>query len=191
MEKSRFRFDYVLVASLLVNAGLIGFLVALLSVPGPMPGMGRGFPIPHAGPGSMQPPDFDFGQRLFLAGLLEKDAEAAAGRMQRAAEARKAFAEALSEENPDQEEIVARGEVLKEAMEEVGDGFLDAIVSAAPKLGFDERRKLSAFLLRLPSPALPLSKQGGSAGDPVYPGRPAFEASPFGGPGAVPSEKDD
>lgn len=166
MDKFRLRLDYVLVASLLLNAGLLGFFAALLLLPGPMPGLGRGVVVSRLDMvHGVTPPDFGFGDRLSLARLLERDAAAAGKRIRAAEDARQAFSDVLSQENPDKEEIIARGEELKAAMNDVGGGFLDAIVAAAPELGLDERRKLAVFLLRLPSPDLLLSPGG-----PVPPG---------------------
>lgn len=146
----RFRLEHLLVGSLLVNAGLLGFIVALLLVPGPRPD----FLMVRAerGPMSVKLPEFDMENRLFLARILEQDAEASAERLRRANEARKAFAEVLLEENPSPEEVAARSEALKSAMNALGGGFLDAITVGAAKLDLEERRKLATFLLHLPSP---------------------------------------
>ena len=144
----RFRLEYLLVGSLLANAALLGFIGALLLVPGPRPAL---FALrPDGMPMAVKLPEFDRESRLFLARILERDAEVAAERARRAAQARVAFSQALVRENPQADEIAARGEDLKAAMDALGGGFLDAIVAAAPKLALDERRKLAAFLLRLP-----------------------------------------
>ena len=145
----RFRLEHLLVGSLLVNAGLLGFIVALLLVPGPTPGfvMSR----PAFGPVAIKTPEFGLEDRLLLARLLERDSEAAA-RAKRASEARAAFAEALSRENPQAEEIAEKGKALNAAMEEFGAGFINLIVMAAPKLDLVQRRALADLLLSAPEP---------------------------------------
>lgn len=177
MSGFRFRLDYFLVASLLVNAGLLGFIVALLLVPGPKPVFMISRTEP--GPGAIEMPQFGFENRLFLAQFLEQDAEKAAERARRVDRARIAFSDVLAQQNPQAGEIVARGEELKAAMDEVGEGFLDAIVAAVPKLDLEERRKLSAFFLRLP-PADFIFSGPASAG---VKGHPGLTGSPFGEPG--------
>lgn len=145
----RFRLEHLLVGSLLVNAGLLGFIVALLLVPGPMPGfvMSR----PAFGPVPIKTPEFGLEDRLLLARLLERDSEAAA-RAKRASVARAAFAEALSRENPQAEEIAEKAKELNAAMEEFGAGFINLIVTAAPKLDLAQRRALADLLLSAPEP---------------------------------------
>ncbi|MEQ8267467.1 MAG: hypothetical protein RH982_09740 [Parvibaculum sp.] len=155
----RFRLEHLLVGSLLVNAGLLGFLVALLLVPGPKPGfiMAR----PAFGPAAMEMPAFGLEDRLLLARLLEQDSEAAAERARRASAARAAFAEALSKETPQAEEISEKGAALNAAMEEFGAGFINLIVTAAPKLDLAERRALADLLLHAPEPGdIFLQKRG-------------------------------
>ncbi|GMV62269.1 MAG: hypothetical protein AMXMBFR74_14380 [Parvibaculum sp.] len=146
---SRFRLEHLLVGSLLVNAGLLGFIVALLLVPGPTPGfvMSR----PAFGPVAIKTPEFGLEDRLLLARLLERDSEAAA-RAKRASVARAAFAEALSRENPQTEEIAEKAKALNAAMEEFGAGFINLIVTAAPKLDLAQRRALADLLLSAPEP---------------------------------------
>lgn len=148
----RFRLEHLLVGSLLVNAGLLGFIVALLLVPGPKPGfiMSRSMPMPV--PMAMEMPAFGLEDRLLLARLLDRDAEAAAERARRASEARAAFAEALSKENPQAEEIAEKGAALNAAMEAFGAGFINLIVTAAPKLDLAERRAIADLLIHAPDP---------------------------------------
>lgn len=169
----RFRLEHLLVGSLLANAALLGFISALLLAPGPKPALfaARLDRMPMA----VKLPEFDRESRLFLGRILERDAEAAMERSRRAAQTRAAFSEILVQENPQAEEIAARGEDLKTAMEALGGGFLDAIIAAAPNLALEERRKLAAFLLRLPDDDLVFSRQEG-AGVERHPG---FAAPPF------------
>lgn len=155
----RFRLEHLLVGSLLVNAGLLGFIVALLLVPGPRPGFIMARPMP--GPMAMKMPEFGLEDRLLLARLLDRDAEAAAERAHRASEARAAFAEVLSKENPGAEEIAEKGEALKAAMEAFGAGFLNVIVTAAPKLDLEQRRALAGLLLHAPEPGDFFLQKGG------------------------------
>ncbi|MBO6635937.1 hypothetical protein [Parvibaculum sp.] len=173
----RFRLEHLLVGSLLANAALLGFIAALLLAPGPRPAFFavRADRMPMA----VKLPEFDMESRLFLARLLERDAEAAAERARRAAQARAAFSEALSQENSQADEIAARGEDLKAAMDALGEGFLDAIVAAAPELAPDERRKLADFFLRLPADDLVFPGQEGAGIE----GPPGFPTPPFGVPG--------
>lgn len=145
----RFRLEHLLVASLLVNAGLLGFIAALLLVPGPRPGFAMSRPA--FGPMAIKTPDFGLEDRLLLARLLERDSEAAA-RAKRASVARAAFAEALSRENPQAEEIAQKAKALNAAMEELGAGFMNLIVTAAPKLDLAQRRALADLLLSAPEP---------------------------------------
>ncbi|MDP2151781.1 hypothetical protein [Parvibaculum sp.] len=146
----RFRLEHLLVGSLLVNAGLLGFVVALLLVPGPRPAFTMSYPLPM--PTAMKMPEFGLEDRLLLARLLERDGEAAAERAHRASAARAAFAEALSKENPQAEEIAEKGKALNAAMEEFGAGFINLIVTAAPKLDLAQRRALADLLLHAPEP---------------------------------------
>ncbi|PKQ01729.1 MAG: hypothetical protein CVT73_21940 [Alphaproteobacteria bacterium HGW-Alphaproteobacteria-12] len=185
----RFRLEHLLVGSLLVNAGLLGFIVALLLVPGPAPDfmIARRAPVPAA----MKMPEFDLEGRLLLARLLDRDAEAAAERAHRASRAREAFAEVLLEENPSPEEITARSEALKAAMDALGGGFLDAVTAGAAKLDLEERKKLAAFLLHLPSPDFSIRIGGppvpGGSGGTGF-GGPSFGT--HAGPGFVPRAED-
>ncbi len=146
----KFRLEHLLVGSLLVNAALLGFVVALLLLPGPRSGFMMSGPLPM--PTAMKMPPFGLEDRLLLARLLEQDSEAAAERAHRASVARAAFAEALSEGNPQAEEIAEKGKALNAAMEEFGAGFINLIVTAAPNLDLAQRRALADLLLSAPEP---------------------------------------
>lgn len=163
MGKFKFRLDHVLAFSILVNVGLLGFMTGLFLMPGPFPHEQRGFGFGIDGQhmADISPPEFGFRDRMLFVRLAERSREDLEVDVQRANEARRGFADALAADDPDAEEIVARGEELKAAMRTVGDGFLDIMVTMAPSLGLEERQALANFLLMAPSPLGGLGPGGG------------------------------
>ena len=147
--KRRIEFSHLFFISLLVNAALLGLVVGLLILPGPLSRQGGPLPPPGNFKGM---PEFGFKGKMTIIQLFEENREDVKDRVRRAEAARRAFANALEQEDVDPSEIAKRGEALKKEMNAVGDAFLDLMIATAPKLPLDERKELASFLTSLPSP---------------------------------------